>query len=376
MKVMFSIHVGDSIAHILRTRGVAKRMLAAGHSILYLVPRHVHSYLVGYVPHECLVDDSQNYGFSRRESFDTLAVKFCEKSASEYKVYKSFNPDVVIGDMGLTASVYCIETPLIKILNRFPLELDRGDTSALSGRQRQYIVSQLELLINRARSALGIKKSFSFSDFLSTPTILHGAKCIVEYSMPNMVAVGFRSGIRLPDNFKPDPSNVFLSLGTGVSPNKETVARRILQIIESKCDKIYIGVGARESLAQLPFPKRAIVKSMFEEYPPDAGRLICHGGYGIIHIGLLASVRIDAFPFHVEHFCNAERMVALCGGNNYGSLTVGEFQGLEHEINYDYERFQANYEKVHDAGFLSPLIELCSDGDLCHAIFSTMERYR
>lgn len=373
MKVMFSIHVGDSLAHVFRTRGLASKMIFAGHKIKYIAPKHVHKYLNGYVPKEFIVEDSQHFGFSRLEAIDKVVVNFCEKAASEYYIYKSFCPDVVIGDMGLTASVYCIDKMLIKILNRFPLEIGVGKNSSLTTWQRQVIVSQIEAMINQARKILGIDKHFEYSEFLSPQTIIHGSSSMVEYIMPNMIPIGYLGRLRLSNSFTPNPSNVFISFGTGVSPNKEAILQEIINIIEPKCDKIYVGLGKSYYTNKNNFPKRADIRPIFKEFPSDAGCLICHGGYGILHSGLLAGVRIHAFPFHIEHLCNSERLVALRRGYNHGYLKEGTFGGLTHEIEYDYESFYTAFDLMPEIVPMSQSQELCTDDDLYKAVSNILQ---
>jgi UDP:flavonoid glycosyltransferase YjiC (YdhE family) len=368
MKVMFSIHVGDSLAHLYRTRGLASKMISDGNEIKYVVPRRVHKYLNGYLPKEAIVDDSQNFGFSRLETIDNLIAKFCEKAASEYYIYKSFRPDVVIGDMGLTASVYCIDKILIKILNRFPLEIASGASRFLTTTQRNVIVSQIEDMINQARKILGIDKYFEYSEFLSSNTIIHGFSLMAEYIMPNMVPIGYMGRLQLPKSFDANPSNVFISLGTGVSENKDKVLNSIINTIEAECEKIYIGLGKSYYTINNKFPKKADVRPIFKEFPSDAGCLICHGGYGILHSGLLAGVRIHTFPFHIEHLCNSERLVALRRGCNHGYLKEGIFKGLSHEIEYDYEGFFAAYKSRQEIEQNSLSQEQCTEEKLFRAV--------
>lgn len=48
-RVLFSIHVGDSIAHVLRTRELAKYLYSKKHEIGFSIPQKASVFLMGYV---------------------------------------------------------------------------------------------------------------------------------------------------------------------------------------------------------------------------------------------------------------------------------------------------------------------------------------
>lgn len=375
MKIMFSIHVGDSIAHVLRTRGVAKKFFDDGHDVLYVVPKKVHNYLNGYLPTELIVDNSQSYGFSRLENINKLSENFCKRATVEYYIYKSFRPDYVIGDMGLVASSYCIETPLIKILNRFPLELYFGENTALVKHQRKIIISQIENIINNTRASLNINKIFKYSDFILSPIICNGDEKFIGYKLPNMNIVGLRSGISFSNNYKPRNSTVFVSLGTGDAPSKSNLVQQLLKIISPIFDKIYLNIGIGMRSSTINIPKHVIVKSLFKEFPWDVGCLICHGGYGIVHVGLLRKIPTFVFPFHVEHLCNAHRLSSLGGGTNLGNLSCEKFSGLTHRIEYDFNKFNESLAFRNGQDVQNVEVKLCTDEEIYTSIREMITNY-
>lgn len=373
MRILFSIHFGDSVAHVLRTRGLAKRLSEEGHEIRYSVSRRAFPYLDGYVDGDDRLDNNQNYGFSRFESMSVLCKRFCECAVIESDFYMKFKPNLVIGDMGLLASVYCIDTPFIKILNRFFLEIyGKEQHSILTSYQKEMVTRQVELMINSARKKIRIKEQFNYSDFLNGPIIINGVKEFVNTNMPTGIYSGIRLGLSLPDNFEPDESVAFVALGTGIAPTKMNNTEKVLCKIAPIFRKIYVSTGTGIDNSYVKTFRNCVVKTTFDRLPKDIGCIICHGGYGAVHTGLLLNIPTYVIPYHIEHFCNGSRLEQMNGGRCFGNLHNAKFNGIQSLINIKWDNFSKAFNNYPEQRVQQTRVKDISDDNSLHGIIKNL----
>lgn len=338
MKIMFSTQFGDSIAHVLRTRGLAQRLKGDGHKIRYVVSDRAFPYLKGFLDIEDIADNRQSYGYSRLEPIETLCEKFAERVVCEYGIYGQFKPDVVIGDMGLVPSAYCDGTPLIKIVNRFFVDLHSRATSVFNESQRMLLTKQVELLVNSGRNAIHCRPHLTYSDFFQTRVLVNGIPSFVGDLPPNSRSIGIKLGMSSPSTFRPDRSVAFVSLGTGTGHNKAETAHELLNILKTRFRKIYVSIGYDPHSISLSLPSQAIMKPFFSCMPDDVGCIICHGGYGAIHAGLLLGIPIFVLPFQIEHYSNGLRLEQIQAGLQFGFYDKDDFLGILQTLSLDWDR--------------------------------------
>lgn len=339
MKIMFSIQFGDSLAHVFRTRTIAKKLIEDGYDVKYVVSHRAFKYLNGFVKQSNLVDNNQSYGFSRLASIDNLRTRFIKRVYTEYHYYKYYKPDIIIGDMGLASYVYCTETPLIKIINNIFLDIASIKKSSFTVNQRKIIIDQIEDLINSARKSLAINKPFEFKDFFDEGwTIINGDPRFLTFKKNNFFNPGVKLEIKIPSYNFPDKKIVFINMGTGTGIHKEKNIKKILDIVSCYFKKIYISTGYSNGKFNLNNSK-IISYPFFNEFPNDVGSIVCHGGYGAVHLGLFLGLPTHILPFHIEHYSNGERLVKIARAKNYGTLPLIDFSGIDQKVSLRWKEF-------------------------------------
>ena len=368
---MFSVQFGDSIAHVIRTREIANYLNDNGHEIVYLVSSRGFPFLKGYLNATSIIDNNQSYGFSRLEAFATLEKKFCDRVKKEHSVFKEFRPDLVIGAFGLSASAFCPRNRLIKIINRFFLDIGNNEYSSFSISQRNILTQQFESLVNAGRRTINIRDEFRYEDFLNGFVLVSGAKPFVAFSPANAINIGFTVGMSFPENFVPDKKTVFVLSGTGQGLNKADVVNKIIYILKDRFNKIYISTGANCHINSNKWPSNIIAKPFFKSVPDDVGTIICNGGNGAIHLGLALGLWIIVLPFQIEQYSNGKRLEEMGCGRNYGKVPNNNFKGFIQEVDIDWHKFN---DEVGNINYNCKMIDMNKQAG-GESIFSAIREY-
>jgi UDP:flavonoid glycosyltransferase YjiC (YdhE family) len=340
-KVMFSVHVGDSMGHVFRTRDVARYLLCKGYDIVYSVPRKAIPFLDGYVEKKYIRLNDQNYSYAQLP-FRTSSIvnDYYRHALTEKEIYEQYRPDFLVGDSGLLTCTYRPEKPFLKIFNRIYVELgDEDMDSPYSMIERNLIKAQAETVINETRSLLGIVQDFKYNEFASPPALVNGASYFLDDLKPIYRRVGINMRLKLWENGQPHLSNCFVSFGTGLTKDRAVLVSNILEHLEQRFEKIYISFGTKIRKDELYQPANAIMKPIFDTVPPDIGVLVCHGGYGIIHLGIELGIPIISIPFQFEHYSNSCRMEKLGAGINAGTYNPANFKGIYQTFEVDWDKF-------------------------------------
>jgi|GEM_PF-3279639 len=341
MKIMFSVQFGDSIAHVLRTRWIAHKLKQDGHLIKYIVSGRAHHLLDGYLKVNDISDNRQSYGFSRLDPINILKNKFADRAVIEYLLYSEFNPDIVIGDMGLIPSVYCNDKPLIKIINRFFVDLYSPCDSVLDRYICGTLIQQIEDLVNHARRRIKITANFKYAELFKGNALINGLPSFVDLKYPIGKVIGIKIGIKMPSNFTPDNDVVFISFGTGSGNNKQNKIKKVLSIVTKYYKKIYLSTGKDVDIESLDLPRNVTAMRLYDTLPSDVGSLICHGGYAAIHMGMILNIPIYILPFQIEQYSNGCRLEQMNLGKQFGIIEQKQFLGLSHNIKIDWHGFEA-----------------------------------
>lgn len=341
IRIMFSVHVGDSMAHVFRTRVVAKQLVSNGYEVIYSVPSKAQKYLQGYIDKDHICFNDQSYSYAQFPNYSDVFSMYYQHALVEFDIYQQYRPDVVIGDTGLLACSYKPEVPFLKILNRFYVELDSDYmASPYSAREKILIRSQVEELINQTRRRLGVIDEFTYHEFACPPALINGASYFTKDIPSSYERVGINMALNSRTYYQPDRKNCFVAFGTGLSSNRIGLASKILEKIEPRFDNIYVSYGTKIRGSDLYQPHNAIMKPLFTELPSNLGMILCHGGWGIIHLGISLGIPIVAFPFQIEQYSNAYHIEKLGVGINVGNYNKANFRGLYEEIQIDWERFE------------------------------------
>jgi hypothetical protein len=338
-RVMFSIHVGDSMAHVLRTRELAKHLSSKGHEIGYSVPQKASKFLVNYIKNESIYFNDQDYSYARFEAYHNGSDNFFEHANKEATICEQFNPNVIIGDPGLVTHAYRPEAPLLKIVDRFYLEIITAAESPYTNNEKEFIRNNAENVINTTRRRLGIFDDFTYYEAVKPPALINGASYFVEGFGASYKFIGNHMALKPTTVQQPDYRNCFVAFGTGLADHMLGTASAILKYIESRFRKIYVSFGTKVKREQLYQPANAIMEPMFNEVPDDIGVLICHGGYGISHLGVQLDIPVIITPFQIEQFSNGYRLEKLGVGINAGTYDKSNFKGLYEKIQINWDRF-------------------------------------
>ncbi len=340
-KIMFSIHVGDSIAHVLRTRGLANYLSSKGHKIAYSVPQKAADFLTGYIPNESIYFNNQNYSYARFATQPNEADNYFEHAQNEAVVYEQFQPDIIIGDPGLITHVYKPKTPLLKIVDRFYLEIATTVESPYTPAEKEIIRGNAEDVINNTRKRLGILDNFAYYEAVQPPALINGASYFTEDFAVSYKRIGNHMALNPGKIQQPSLENCFVAFGTGLAEHALDTASAILRHIESRFRKIYVSFGNKIDKNQLYQPSNAVMRPLFNEVPENLGSLICHGGYGIIHLGIQLGIPVIVTPFQIEQYSNAYHLEKLGVGINAGKYDKSNFKGLYEKIQVDWGLFDS-----------------------------------
>lgn len=327
------------MAHVLRTRELANYLSSKGHKIGYSVPRKASEFLVGYVNNESIYFNNQNYSYARFATQSNELDDIFEHVNKEAATYERFHPDVIIGDPGLITHAYRPETPLLKIVDRFYLEIATAAESPYTNNEKEIIRKNAENVINTTRRRLGIFDDFTYYEAVKPPALINGASYFVEGFDASYKFIGNHMALKSTKVQQPDYRNCFVAFGTGLAEHMLGTASAILKYIESRFRKIYVSFGTRIKKDQLYQPSNAVMAPMFNKVPENVGVLICHGGYGITHLGIQLGIPVIVTPFQIEQYSNAYRLEKLGVGVNAGTYDKSNFKGLYEKIQVDWDKF-------------------------------------
>lgn len=343
MRVMFSVHAGTSVAMVLRTRGIARRLHARGAEVAYAVSRRAAPYLDGYLDRASIHANPRDFTFTEaQESPDRFLDRFTEYAAEEAGIYHRFAPDVLVGDMPILAQAYRPTVPFVKIFNRFFLELgDDAADSPFTPAERALIRGQMEHGINHVRARLGLPADFAYSALLEPPVVANGEAYFLDDLRADYLRVGLSMKLQPPAGHRPDPGCCFVALGTGLDHAQAPVFSEILRRIAGRFRRVYAAYGTLLSPGDVHAPPNAVLRPTFDELPPDVGLLVCHGGYALLHLGARLGIPVVAVPLKVEVFSNAHRMERLGVGLNVSRRAEGAFRGGYGDFRVDWDAFDA-----------------------------------
>lgn len=346
MRIMVSVHYGDSVGHLVRMVPVTKKLLSEGHEVLMLVSERSFDYLDKMLPREILRDNKQTYGFSRMGQFESFKKAFITRTRQEYEIYKSFNPSLVIGDMGLCAAVYACNTQIAKCINRFFLEISIRNHSTLSDRYKRQIRTQIEELINESRLELGIKKIFVYEDFLTEGTIfVNGLPSFIGNVEHQIVNTGLLQGMQM-GIVRPDNDVAIIFTGTGHVNDKIGLLSMLVKRMEGLYRKLYIAIGRKYSIDDvcLSNTMKIVVEPGFETFPSDVGAVWCHGGYGTVQAAIVNTLPLYCFPSKLENFTNAMRAQEMGLGHCASTLSNSSY-GLNAKMKIEWDLV---FKKLHE----------------------------
>lgn len=341
-KIMFSLHVGNSVAHILRTRHLAQLLLRNGYDVVYPMPDRALRCVAGFVPQTSIRSNEQNYSYASAPFKDHLAEGFVRHAHREYDIFLKEKPALLIGDTGLVAHSYRPEVPFVKILKRFYIEVGVPSmASPYNPRQRQTIREDAEGLVNLARRRIGLSESFTYSDFISDHVVVNGADSL----LPDLPRGYIRAGMTMEMKTHPQPARTptacLLQLGTGFDELHHVgLAQHIVDIVTPLFKRVYVCCGNVIAPRTLRVPESVVLQRMLAVIPDDVGIVVSHGSYASVHLALKAGLPIVTMPFQIEHFSNAWHIQRLNRGLSLGTLGDGPFRGLFHRVGVGTDRLR------------------------------------
>ena len=374
MKIMFSVHVGDSVAHVLRIRGIASYLASCGHQVLVSSSSKGMPYLNGWLPSESVVCNDQRYSLGFAPQTKSLKSRFKEHALNEAVVYSRFRPDLIIGDTGLVSTAYVTSTPSIRILNRFYLEIAENFSSPFSPSEKARIRSDFEALVNNARIELGNRRIFDYSAFIQPPVILNGETVFVDDLPSIYVRSGVYSELPFMRSRTPDRSVCFCTLGTGFSETRRPLLQRLVEVLGQVFRHVYVACGVSFDPESIELPSNVTAKRRFNQLPPDVGFVVCQGGYGVIHIALSHGLPLVCVPLHIEHYSNSWHVERNGFGINTGFFDRANFRGLYQKIEIDWDQLQYSVRHDYSDRRVCPFPEPKSSDTLALAVNREIER--
>jgi UDP:flavonoid glycosyltransferase YjiC (YdhE family) len=338
-KILISVHFGDSIAHVLRTRIIAKDLISKGYDVRICIPSKGIPYFKTYVDLNNLFITDQYYSYAKFPYAQNNEENFLQHAQSEFAFYKEFKPDILVGDTGIISFSYDPKIPFAKILNRFYIELGGNFDSPYSQLEKSVIKNQVERMINSTRGKLGLSDEFKYEDFISNPVFVNGSSFFVEDIAFPYKFVGINMKLTSSPIINKKSKICLVILGTGFTDERTHTASEILKFIENRFTKIYVSYGEKIKEISLYHPQNAIFEKSFNKVPDNIGLLICHGGFGTIHLGIQMQVPMIITPWQIEQFSNASRVERLGWGVNIGKYDKKTFMGINQKMDIDWEKF-------------------------------------
>lgn len=268
---------------------------------------------------------------------------------------------MIIGDPGFITHAYMPEIPLLKIVDRFYLEIATAAESPYTLGEKEIIRKNVENVINRTRTRFGISIDFAYHESVQYPALINGASYFVKDLETTCKFIGNHMALKLVKTQQPDIRYCFVSLGTGFAEHTLDTASRLLKQIEVRFKKIYVGYGTRIKKEHLYRPRNAIMEPVFNEVPDNVGAIICHGGYGISHLAVQLGIPVIVIPFQIEQYSNAYRLEKLGVGINAGTYDRSNFKGLYEKVQIDWDRFNFavdNLPRIRTIGKITDRFEL------------------
>lgn len=348
-KVMFSVNAGDSLAMVLRTRRIAKRLKAEGFKIRYSVSSKAIKYLDGYLDHQDIRVNAQNYSITKDSQThpNALLDGLLNHVKSEMSIFEEFKPDIIIGDLGIVVHGYKPDVPILHILNRFFVEIgDYEVSSPFNFAERNIITAQTESVINLIRQALKKPADFSYREFIQPPALINGASYFVDDLNAKYQFSGLDMELWPKAEHNRKSINCFICLGTGLPEYRKDYLSEIVNRLKNRFEIIYLAYGTVINKKDLYLPDNCIAQPTFADFPADVGLLVCHGGYAMIQLGNLLNIPIIALPLHVETFSNADHMEKLGLGVSVGSFNKENFRGGYEKFYVDWSKFEKSVDDI------------------------------
>jgi UDP:flavonoid glycosyltransferase YjiC (YdhE family) len=329
-KVLFSIHKGHSIAHVLRTREMAKDLYQLGHNVLYSISSDGYDLIKGYLPRKFIFFNDQKYSFDCIPFKGDISTLFYTHAKSEKILYAEFKPDCIIADTGAVVHAYCPREPFAKIIDRFYCEIGLEIESAFSPIEKAIITSQAELLINATRKRLGLKANFLYDDFLKPPIFVDGSLTLLQdIDSEKYFLVGPNFSLKMPTNHSPQVNTCLVTLGTGISNQVIGDINKLLSLLEKFFRKVYVSAGFKIDIDKIYHSNKINTRPVFNELPPNIGVVVTHCGTGSMHLAISLDVPIIGIPMHIEQYSNAYNMEKHGYGINVGLINRGmKFKGI------------------------------------------------
>ncbi|MGA1840094.1 MAG: glycosyltransferase [bacterium] len=299
------------------------------------------NYLEGFLQPEEIHYNNQSYSFARLVEKPELTKACIDHAKNEARLLDEFKPDCIFADSGFITDAIVPEIPVYKILDRFFLEIAMDVDSPFDSQEKAKIREDIEKVVNSARKELDIIENFTYLDHISNRSLLNGASYFIEdVKLPNHILIGINMFLKGYEISRPEYRNCFIILGTGLNASQARTASEILMRAEPHFKKIYVTYGNAIQKDQLYQPKNAIMNRLYKEIPEDIGILICHGGYGTVHLGIQLGIPMIVVPFHIEQYSNAYRMEKLGAGLNIGTYDNSGFKGIYQKFTIDWDQFE------------------------------------
>lgn len=365
-KIMFSVTVGSSVAHVLRTRNVARNLLKKGYDVLYCTSHKALPFLKDYL-------GDQNIAINNTSAESSTSyidkIDYATLANNENKIYQYYQPDIIIGDNGLICHLYQPDVPFIKILNRFEVELLGHGDSPFEFHELTLMRNQLETLVNSIRKKRQIPTPFIYSDYASPGSIINGPSFLVnDLQNYSYYFAGSNTALQVREKKYSHYENCLIFFGTGLRKTRINLISKVLKQIENRFKKIYVSYGTQLNIKDIYQPYNAIMKPLFDFLPDDVGLLICHGGYGILDSGVRAGVPIIMLPFSPEHLSNAHQIEKQGLGFNLGIYDKNTFQGRSQQIQVNWSQFEHALDNFHRLKPYHNITELISEGSKLNTI--------
>lgn len=245
-KVMFSVNAGDSLAMVLRTRRIAKRLKAEGFKIRYSVSSKAIKYLDGYLDRQDIRINTQDYSITKDSQThpNALLDGLLNHVKSEMSIFEEFKPDILIGDLGIVVHGYKPDVPILHILNRFFVEIgDYEVSSPFNFSERNIITTQTESVINLIRQALKKPADFSYREFIQPPALINGASYFVDDLNAKYQFSGLDMELWPKFEHNRKSKNCFICLGTGLPEYRKDYLSEIVKRLENRSEIIYLAYG-------------------------------------------------------------------------------------------------------------------------------------
>jgi UDP-N-acetylglucosamine:LPS N-acetylglucosamine transferase len=365
-KIMFSVTVGSSVAHVLRTRTVARNLLKKGYDVLYSTSHKALPFLKDYL-------GEQNIAINNTSAESSTSyidkIDYVTLANNEHKIYQNYQPDIIIGDNGLICHLYQPDVPFISILNRFEVELLGHGDSPFDFHELTLMRNQLETLVNSIRKKRQLLTPFTYSDYASPPAIINGASFLVnDLQNYSYYFAGSNTALQVREKKYSHYENSLLFFGTGLRETRLDLISKVLKKIENRFKKIYVSYGTKLNIKNIYQPSNAIMQPLFDFFPDDVGLLICHGGYGILDSGVWAGVPIIMLPFSPEHLSNSYQIEKQGLGFNLGIYDKNNFQGRSEQIQVNWSQFENALDNFHQLKPYHNITELASKGSRLNTI--------